>query len=187
MTEDVFYAAACRKSDVDPELFFPVAARGTMRYELEVGRARDVCGRCPVTTACLRYALEVVDPLNTDGRAHGVMGGMAPEDRDRHRVMDRDRLAERTARLRAIEDAKRADEAAAAVAKLEQARQRRSDVRQHAERDGAVYDDRPRGRCSHCHRRSLLRVDGTMGAHGPCEGVGHTPLLDAAFVAFVNT
>ena len=46
--------AICR--DTDPELFFPV---GTTGYALlQIARAKEVCGQCPVQGECLDYALE---------------------------------------------------------------------------------------------------------------------------------
>jgi hypothetical protein len=46
--------AICR--DTDPDLFFPV---GTTGYALvQIDRAKQVCGECPVHVECLEYALE---------------------------------------------------------------------------------------------------------------------------------
>ena len=44
--------AACRR--LDPDLFFPVSMSGASLPQIET--ARRVCERCPVLTACLRWA-----------------------------------------------------------------------------------------------------------------------------------
>ena len=62
--------AICR--DTDPELFFPV---GTTGYALlQIARAKEVCGQCPVNRDCLDYALET----NQDS---GIWGGTSEEER----------------------------------------------------------------------------------------------------------
>jgi len=61
---------ACR--DEDPELFFPVGTQGPARDQ--IARARAVCGRCPVTAECLRWALAA-------GQDEGIWGGLTPEQR----------------------------------------------------------------------------------------------------------
>lgn len=62
--------AICR--DTDPELFFPV---GTTGYALvQIDRAKQVCGECPVQSECLDYALET----NQDS---GIWGGTSEEER----------------------------------------------------------------------------------------------------------
>ena len=62
--------AICR--DTDPDLFFPV---GTTGYALvQIDRAKQVCGECPVNEACLEYALET----NQDA---GIWGGTSEEER----------------------------------------------------------------------------------------------------------
>lgn len=63
-------AAACREAD--PELFFPVSARGPGAGE--VARAKAVCAGCAVRRQCLQYALAT-------RRAHGVWGGTSEEER----------------------------------------------------------------------------------------------------------
>jgi len=60
------HRAACR--DVDPELFFPVAAPGTERYVGQVRAAKAACAPCPVLAECLAFAL-VLLPV-------GVAGGL---------------------------------------------------------------------------------------------------------------
>jgi len=71
--------AICR--DTDPELFFPV---GTTGYALlQIARAKEVCGQCPVRRDCLDYALET----NQDS---GIWGGTSEEER---RVMRRAQVA----------------------------------------------------------------------------------------------
>ena len=63
-------AAICR--DTDPDLFFPV---GTTGYALvQIDRAKQVCGECPVCEECLHYALET----NQDS---GIWGGTSEEER----------------------------------------------------------------------------------------------------------
>lgn len=64
--------AACR--GVDPELFFPVTEIGPGAQQ--VARAKAVCERCPVASACLAYALE-------NGLTHGVFGGLTGAERRR--------------------------------------------------------------------------------------------------------
>jgi len=61
---------ACRGED--PELFFPTARSLTVFVQL--ARAKAVCGRCPVSWECLRYALAT-------GQQHGVWGGKSQEER----------------------------------------------------------------------------------------------------------
>lgn len=72
---------ACRHSD--PELFFPVAARGPALRQL--AKAKNVCARCPVRVECLEYALQT-------GQRFGVWGGASAEER---RLMRRRRLGRR--------------------------------------------------------------------------------------------
>lgn len=52
----------------DPELFFPVARRGTQPYITQVARAKAICSLCPVRRECLRFALARL-PI-------GVAGGL---------------------------------------------------------------------------------------------------------------
>jgi WhiB family redox-sensing transcriptional regulator len=56
---------------VDPELFFPVGSGGSAL--LQVAAAKAVCGRCPVSTPCLMWAL-VRD-------VDGVWGGLSQDER----------------------------------------------------------------------------------------------------------
>ena len=75
--------AACR--DTDPDLFFPV---GTTGYALvQIDRAKEVCGECPVKVDCLDYALET----NQDS---GIWGGTSEEERRtlRRRIAGRERI-----------------------------------------------------------------------------------------------
>ena len=74
--------AICR--DTDPDLFFPV---GTTGYALvQIDRAKEVCGECPVKVDCLDYALET----NQDS---GIWGGTSEEERRtlRRRLAGRER------------------------------------------------------------------------------------------------
>jgi len=64
------HRAACR--DVDPELFFPIGNTGPAILQIE--EAKQVCRRCDVTDACLRWALE-------SGQEAGVWGGMSEDER----------------------------------------------------------------------------------------------------------
>jgi WhiB family redox-sensing transcriptional regulator len=65
--------AACR--DVDPEIFFPIAAeRGASSRHPDVRPVVAVCRRCPVTGACLRWAVDT-------GQRWGVWGGRTPAER----------------------------------------------------------------------------------------------------------
>ncbi len=76
--------AICR--DTDPDLFFPV---GTTGYALvQIDRAKQVCGECPVKVDCLDYALET----NQDA---GIWGGTSEEERRglRRRLAGRTRTA----------------------------------------------------------------------------------------------
>ncbi|MFW5416618.1 WhiB family transcriptional regulator [Nocardiopsis sp. CNT-189] len=62
--------AACR--DEDPELFFPIGDSGPALMQIE--EAKEVCAACPVSSACLRWALET-------GQDGGVWGGMSEQER----------------------------------------------------------------------------------------------------------
>lgn len=67
--------AACR--DEDPELFFPVGTSGPALSQ--IAAAKTVCRRCPVSSACLQWALE-------SGQDAGVWGGA---DEDERRALKR--------------------------------------------------------------------------------------------------
>jgi WhiB family redox-sensing transcriptional regulator len=62
--------AICK--DTDPDLFFPVGTTG--HALVQIARAKEVCGECPVRANCLDYALET----NQDA---GIWGGLAEEER----------------------------------------------------------------------------------------------------------
>jgi WhiB family redox-sensing transcriptional regulator len=62
--------AICR--DTDPDLFFPIGTTGQALVQIE--RAKEVCGVCPVKSECLEYALET----NQDS---GIWGGLDEEQR----------------------------------------------------------------------------------------------------------
>lgn len=62
--------AICK--DTDPDLFFPVGTTG--QALVQIARAKEVCGECPVRVECLDYALET----NQDS---GIWGGLAEEER----------------------------------------------------------------------------------------------------------
>ena len=76
------HEAACR--EVDPELFFPIGNSGPALLQIE--EAKQVCRRCSVMDACLRWAID-------SGQDAGVWGGMSEDER---RALKR-----RTIRLRA--------------------------------------------------------------------------------------
>ncbi|MER6414925.1 WhiB family transcriptional regulator [Streptomyces humidus] len=63
-------AAACVGED--PELFFPVGTAGPALRE--AAEAKRVCARCPVSTACLSYALGTP-------QISGVWGGTGEDER----------------------------------------------------------------------------------------------------------
>jgi WhiB family redox-sensing transcriptional regulator len=63
-------SGACQHSD--PELFFPVTSTGPAAVQL--ARAKAVCGRCPVRTECLEFAL-------SSAEAFGVWGGTTEDER----------------------------------------------------------------------------------------------------------
>ena len=62
--------AACRR--LDPDLFFPVSTSGASLTDIEA--AKGVCQRCPVTTPCLRWALDL-------GHVSGIWGGTTEQER----------------------------------------------------------------------------------------------------------
>lgn len=62
--------AACRGAD--PEIFYPIGY-GAPALEMETA-AKAVCGRCPVQTECLGWALRVGEP-------DGIWGGTNPDER----------------------------------------------------------------------------------------------------------
>ncbi|MFB9745428.1 WhiB family transcriptional regulator, partial [Pseudonocardia sulfidoxydans] len=57
---------------VDPDLFFPEADRGTA-FDRQVTAAKRVCAGCPVLTQCLDYALWALPD--------GIAGGTTPAER----------------------------------------------------------------------------------------------------------
>lgn len=61
---------ACRHED--PELFFPITARGPSSRQILAAKA--VCARCPVQRECLSYALQ-------DRHSSGIWGGTTEEER----------------------------------------------------------------------------------------------------------
>ena len=67
---DWWESAACLEAD--PELFFPVAARGPGRDE--IARAKEVCAACRVRRQCLQFALAT-------HQMYGVWGGTTEEER----------------------------------------------------------------------------------------------------------
>ena len=83
---DWWRSAACREAD--PELFFPVAARGPGADE--IARAKAVCAACGVRRECLQYALAT-------HQLHGVWGGTT-EDERRLRVRRENERARELAR-----------------------------------------------------------------------------------------
>jgi WhiB family redox-sensing transcriptional regulator len=67
---DWYAHASCRL--LDPDLFFPVSTSGASLPQIET--ARRICERCPVLTACLRWALDA-------GQVSGIWGGTTEEER----------------------------------------------------------------------------------------------------------
>lgn len=63
------HEAVCR--DEDPELFFPVGNSGPALTQ--IAQAKLVCNRCPVTSQCLKWALETGQDMRRLGRP--VRGG----------------------------------------------------------------------------------------------------------------
>lgn len=77
------YEAACR--DEDPELFFPIGDAGPALAQIE--EAKQVCGSCRVSSACLEWAIE-------SNQESGVWGGLSEDER---RLMRKRSLRIRTA------------------------------------------------------------------------------------------
>ena len=75
--------AICK--DTDPDLFFPVGTTG--QALVQIARAKEVCGECPVRVDCLEYAIET----NQDS---GIWGGTSEEERRtlRRRIAGRERI-----------------------------------------------------------------------------------------------
>ncbi len=61
--------AACNQSD--PETFFA----GTLFTNKA---AQQICGHCPIREACLTWALD-----NPTAAAHGIWGGLRPDERQK--------------------------------------------------------------------------------------------------------
>ncbi|MFH8799163.1 WhiB family transcriptional regulator [Streptomyces sp. NPDC017936] len=78
-------SAAC--TGEDPELFFPVGTSGPALRD--TADAKRVCARCPVTAACLDYALG-------SGPMSGVWGGTGEEERADLLRITRDDATRRT-------------------------------------------------------------------------------------------
>ena len=74
-TVDWRQRAACRRPEVDPELFFPERG-GTARP------AKRICQQCPVQADCLQYAI-------VTRQQFGVWGGLS--ERERRRLRERTR------------------------------------------------------------------------------------------------
>lgn len=70
----------------DPELFFPLSSAGPSLYQL--AEAKKFCGRCPVRSECLDFALSTQ-------QVHGVWGGTSEQER-------RQLLAARASGLRPV-------------------------------------------------------------------------------------
>jgi len=71
--------AACAAPGVDPELFFPAPGQHG-----KAARAKRVCARCPVRTACLADAL-----ATPPGEDYGIRGRLTPKERHRERLRER--------------------------------------------------------------------------------------------------
>ena len=70
--------AACR--DADPELFFPDGDIRSARAQVKT--AKLICRGCPVSAACLNWAL-------ASGQQAGIWGGLTED--ERHRLHNRGR------------------------------------------------------------------------------------------------
>jgi len=77
---DWWQSAACQEAD--PELFFPVGARGPAVGE--IARAKAVCAGCRVRRQCLQFALAT-------HQMHGVWGGTTEDERQLRERRDRTR------------------------------------------------------------------------------------------------
>ena len=64
--------AACR--DADPELFFPDGDLSSARAKVKT--AKLICRGCPISVACLNWAL-------SSGQEAGIWGGLTEEERRR--------------------------------------------------------------------------------------------------------
>ena len=84
---DWWQLAACREAD--PELFFPVTARGPGAGE--IARAKAVCAACQVRRQCLQYALAT-------HQVDGVWGGTTEDERRLHVRRERERQQQRERR-----------------------------------------------------------------------------------------
>jgi WhiB family transcriptional regulator, redox-sensing transcriptional regulator len=84
---DWWQLAACRETD--PELFFPVTARGPGAGE--IARAKAVCATCQVRRQCLQYALAT-------HQVDGVWGGTTEDERRLHVRRERERQQQRERR-----------------------------------------------------------------------------------------
>jgi WhiB family redox-sensing transcriptional regulator len=82
---DYSWRSASLCKDTDPDLFFPVGTTG--QALVQIARAKEVCGECPVSFDCLDFALET----NQDS---GIWGGLSEEER---RVMRRAEVARQKA------------------------------------------------------------------------------------------
>jgi WhiB family redox-sensing transcriptional regulator len=90
---DWWRLAACR--EMDPELFFPVGARGPGAGEID--RAKAVCAGCRVRRQCLQYALAT-------HQMHGVWGGTTEEERQVQVRQERE-VAQRQQRRKVVRPA----------------------------------------------------------------------------------
>jgi WhiB family redox-sensing transcriptional regulator len=84
---DWWQLAACRETD--PELFFPVTARGP--GAMEIAQAKAVCATCEVRRQCLQYALAT-------HQVDGVWGGTTEDERRLHVRRERERQQQRERR-----------------------------------------------------------------------------------------
>jgi WhiB family redox-sensing transcriptional regulator len=82
-------ASACLSAD--PDLFFPITAKGPAQRQ--IARAKAICAGCRVRQECLEFA-------RTHDLTYGIWGGTTPEDRQRERR--RKRRAAAAAARRAV-------------------------------------------------------------------------------------
>ena len=80
--------AACGRSGVDPDIFFPEPSssewtriRDNGGFTFTERRAKTICASCPVRAECLRLMYSM-------GEQPGVWGGTLERERRRYRYMD---------------------------------------------------------------------------------------------------
>ena len=82
-------AGACLSAD--PDLFFPISAKGPA--DKQIARAKTICAGCRVRRECLEFAL-------SHAQTYGIWGGTTADERQRDRR--RKRRAATAAAKRAV-------------------------------------------------------------------------------------